>query len=626
MKTNRRKIAFLLPAVIIISCWVSAVHAAPQTANISGEIQSLTIDPPRFTGDVWMGGRIVVGGQSVIIPRNLLLDLPANRLSLKQLFDQSPNPACVTAGQSGLAKADTCLGGGPHPAGFATIAANILDSNNVIAGDVYIEKGKEIVAGRVTYVNHSGGWFRVNGRPNHSTTGTMIRLNDPTRRHTIQKGTGCVAGNTVNCSPDPRFTLDPDNYTAAFVSGVPACIPSTVTRTFSDVLDLNNNSNTTEKLTAKGLSDGTGDILCPETNRTVNAGKPMQDSRRYAPIRLGDNITAEGNYEEMNGIRFLSAHTLRVSDALTTRNVSTQPDYMFIEEAFMDMAGFQNQRLRTLFIGFTTLPSDVLIWSLHRDPKNNEPHEFPLGSVRGCEAADPGTCAGQGLAGGADIFRIRHDVDFVKGADPKLNPCAHINGDPRFPSVCPGGGTIGEMFGILSPIPREIQARTGHKLKYPDLITLDIRGRKATNGQYLFPFGIGLGGIDVPNFAEINLNKMAMPTLFEGLPWLLDRRLSPGGCNGPCEASAQPAYPFPISGIDPRKAESTLPVGSYNDPVYTARTLTNVRNRILSYTTETPPGSGTYKPDGNNTVLSLPAAPPARGIPVVKPVPLVCTP
>ena len=43
----------------------------------------------------------------MVIPRNLLIDLPANRLTLQQLFAQAP-PACLANGETGLAKADRC--------------------------------------------------------------------------------------------------------------------------------------------------------------------------------------------------------------------------------------------------------------------------------------------------------------------------------------------------------------------------------------------------------------------------------------------------------------------------------------------------------------------------------------
>jgi hypothetical protein len=361
--------------------------------------------------------------------------------------------------------------------------------------------------------------------------------------------------------------------------------------------------------------DGTGDPLCPDTNRAVG---PVADSTRFAPIMIGDHITADGNYEEVNGVRFLSAHTLTVNTALVTRNVPGQPDYFIFAEAFMDGPGFENERARTLFIGFTTLsPARVNLWSLHYDPQENAPHEFPLGSVAGCDlAAGAGTCTNQGIGAIAgDIFKIRHDVDFIEQLngrliDPRLDPCAQLRAGGF--SVCPGGGTFPELFGILSPIPHEIIGRTQRRIDAlraqasgtPMPAAIDIQGNDAPWGEYLFPFGIGLGGISLPEFVAIDLNKVLAPYEFEGLPWNLDRRLGPGGCDEVlgCEPDPQPLCPFPYSELDPRFQAQT-PAGAYADHAYTFSPLTFARDRILSFVDANlnPPFF-----DGDFTVLALP--------------------
>lgn len=609
-QSRQQQCAWLLALVALVIFSSGRVQA--QTAShapIVGEIERITLNSPK---DVWSGGVIVVGGQNIIIPRNLLIDFPANRMTLQQAYNQAP-PGCLARAESGLAKADFC--NTLHTGALATIAANRTSAGNTIAGDVYIQKGTEAVKGVVTYINYTDGYFRLNGNANDPNTGVMVRLNDPGNRHTVQQGSGCLAG-SVNCSADPRFTLDRDNYTSVFSSGMPVCIPSTVPRSFVDTLDVDVDGDTTETLTTQSSASGTGDLLCPSTNRTPDL--IVADSRRFAPIQLGDNLNAEGNFETINGVRFLSAHTTMVSRALGTRNAPGQPDYIFLDEAFVDAPGFQNQRARSLFIGFASFlgTTDVMIWSVHYDPGANAAHEFPLASVIGCDnAAGAGTCSAQGLTGaGANIWRIRHDVDFVAPATiPKLNPCSHLRADPRFAATnpCPNGGTFAEQFTVLSPIPHEIQARTGRKFadSTGTLKTIDILGNTATNGQYLFPFGIGLGGIDIPNFAEIDINLLDTPTSFSGIPWNLDRRLSPGGCVGGCEATAQPLSPFPFEILDPR-TQAGLPTTSVNDPNYTASTLTSASNRVLSFVD---PKIGNF--DGNNTILAWPPVnPPLQAI------------
>jgi len=594
----RGRFTALAAALLSLAAFAPRAQAAPTGATIVGEIQGFTIDNPT---DVYSGGTIVVGGKAVILPRNLLLDLPANRLTLQQLYAQAP-ANCLAVAQTGLAKTDVSSCNPRGAAGIATITANRMDNGNVIAGDVFIQKGLELVTGAITYIDYAQGYFRIDGTPNSTTddlTGTMVRINDPTSRHTIQVGLGCAGG--PNCSPDPRFTLDPDNYVNVFATGYPWCIPSTVSRTFADVLGLG-------ATTAQAATNGAGDVLCPQSNRppfqqspdpilTPATGPVAADSRLFAPLKVGDRITAEGNLETIAGTTFLSAHTTQIALALRTRNVADQPDYIFLDEVELDAPGFENQRARSLIIGYSTLPSDVVLWTLHRDPLNNEIHEFPWASSAGCEiAAGPGSCALQGAFGNPNrdlIWKVRHDVDFILQGAAQLDesPCAHIRNDPRLASlnVCPGAafdgrGPFEEEFAILSPMPREVQARTGHGLANPGLVTLDVNGAQATNGQYLFPFGVGLGGIAFPEFNEIDLNQMQKPFNFSGIPWMMDRRLSPGGCINGCESTPQPLDPFPYDGQDPRtQSNPPPPTGAWFDVNYTATPLSNVSNRILSF-------------------------------------------
>jgi hypothetical protein len=611
MKRRRSQLRFwgtLGPILAVLAFgWVAGAQAQVAIKiPLVGEIQQLTVNANDPAG-IYAGGVIVVNGQNVILPRNLLIDLPANRLTLQQIFDQAPE-ACVALGQSGLAKGDSCNTSGMG--GIATISANRTSSGNVIAGDVLIDKGLEAASGIVTFINHTDGYFRLNGNPGDDTTGVMVRLNDPGARHTIQQGAGCLPG-APNCSADPRFTLDGDNYTNRFTTGYPLCIASTVT----GIGARNVGSDPT----------GVGDPFCPVTNRTVNNGSPVDDSRLFAPILLNDHVIAEGNFETVNGVRFLSSHSTRVSVALSTKPDLNQPDYLFMEEVFVDSMGFNNLRARTLFIGFATLNTDMRIWSRHWDPVTNDVHHFPLASVRGCDGAagTAGTCGGVGLVpgGGGNIFKIRYDVDFdptIITKKPELYPCANLRNDPEWAAdnICPDGGlTVAENFAILSPTPHEIMVRSRKKTDSEKqggtaLITSDIQGRTdAKNGEYIFPMGINLGGIETPEFVEIDLAGTGTPWLFSGVPWNLDRRLGPSGClnAGVCEGSPQPLDPFPFEILDPRSQATNLPVGPYSDPNFINGTLPNVRDRIFSFVN----GAG----DFTSTVLAWPPAnPPATPI------------
>ena len=587
--------------MVIVSMGREALGAAVQTP-VMGLIERIVVDNP---ADLWSGGSIKVGGQTLIVPRNLLIDLPANRLTLQQILEQAP-PACQALGETGLSWTDACLQG--EPGGFATIAANQRRDGLIVAGDIFIQRGIELLSGTITYISYSGGYFRVNGTAGDPNTGTLVRLNDPDSRHTIQQGPGCDPALGPNCSADPRFTLDANNYTNTFTTGYPLCIPSTLLRggpvassTGSDLL-------------------GIGDALCPDTNRSVNngVGEMVQEATRFAPIKLGDKITAEGNYETVNGVTFLSSHTTMVNTAMMTPDSPGVPDYFIPAEVFVDVPGFQNERARSLIIGFTTRrPGRVNIWSLHYDPVTNALHEFPFASSEGCDiAAGAGTCTSQGIQpGGWDIFKVLYDVDFIlfnagTGIKPKLSPCAHLRAGGF--DVCPNGGTFAEEFAILSPAPHEIIGRSQNRIDamealanddIPMAVTADVNGNETLWGEYLFPFGIGLGGISTPEFVEIDLNNLTSPFIFEGIPWNLDRRLSPAGCDGACEATPQPLCPFPASELDPRTQAGT-PTGSYSDPAFTNSSLSAANNRIFSFVDGT---LGLF--DGNATLLDpLPPA------------------
>ena len=122
---------------------------------------------------------------------------------------------------------------------------------------------------------------------------------------------------------------------------------------------------------------------------------------------------------------------------------------------------------------------------------------------------------------------------------------------------------------ILSPAPREIIAETVHSTELnPGVVTLDINGLLATNGQYLTPIGIGH-----PEMGEVNLARFDQPLVFAGIPWNLDRRLGVGGCPATgCEPITGPGSiplgdlglgPFPFSELDPRlNANAPLPLGA----------------------------------------------------------------
>lgn len=564
-------------SLTILMLFISAISGgkvpampAQTMAPITGEIEAITITNP---ADVWSGGIMTVGGQDIILPANLLINLPNDFQTLQQLFTNAP-AACLATKETGLAKSDKC--NSRATGAQVSILANRTDSGNVIAGVVDIFKALETVNGTVTYIDYNNGFFRLNGISGDPTTGVMVRVNDPpvgpaplAGRHTIQQGPGCAPGNTLNCSPDVRFKIDPDNYTFCYVTGYPACIPSTA-----------NGAN----------ANGTGDPNCPATNRPpitdITTSNPFAfppvaaDSRHFAPVTLGDPVKADGSFETIGGVKFFSAWSVRVLVDLTTRttdslgnNDPTQPDYLIINDSSWDGPAYPAGRVRGRLLTNSTVrislagvivgTADIDYFSVHYDPVNNAPHEQILYTTQFNKQF------------GAVIFNAATGVsdsqvkmDFFPGAKILGNePCLALLGQepkatgiPVFPGInisnyCISGSDAVSNFNLMVPVFREVMARSTRQriTTGGGLAAIDIHGRPSQSGQYKLPTNINYGA-----FEDINLGMGKFPVQFSGTPWLMDRRLSPNGCVGACGGNPQPLTPFPFEGVDPRTIAPTF--------------------------------------------------------------------
>jgi hypothetical protein len=614
--TSHRENVFkhILYAINFVLFTATSANAAV-LSNIGGEVERIIVNDPT---DTWSGGIIVVSGRNMIVPRNLVFDLPANRMTLQQFFVNAPaacsadtNPADGIPDETGLAKGDNCNSSGTGA--IIGALANKTNAGDIVAGEIMLEKATETVTGIVSYVNYDQGYFRVNGIVGDPTTGAMIRINDPEARHTTQTGAGC-AGSFSNCSADTRYGVDPDNYTFGAATGYPMCIPSTVARGPFD-FDTNNDGTidpvTETGLTAQAAADGTGDILCPMANHVAGTTAGVAaDSRVFAPVQIGDHVGADGNFERIDGVQFLSAHTATVHVGLSTAQTPLQPDYMIFDEVGWDIPGYQNRRVRDLLIGFSTLQNpSVDIFGLYYDPANNAVEELVFATTFGCDAvAGLGTCTAAGLVlGGGSIFKIIHDVDFVEaqlGTLPtaRRSPCQHLNAayanggvpnaDGIFDVVDPKGRcsnpiTIGKEFEVLTTVTRDLIGRSRHKHTLaPWVVTLDFQGRESQNGEYLNPVGIGH-----PEFVEIDLAAVDTAYIFAGTSWSFDRRLGPGGgCDGeltcdtttPVGDTSMALDPFPFSDLDPGTQAGAPSPGGTGVPLVPGYGALQ-RNRTLSY-------------------------------------------
>ena len=199
-------------------------------------------------------------------------------------------------------------------------------------------------------------------------------------------------------------------------------------------------------------------------------------------------------------MQFLSAHTVKVFADVTTQNLPTQPDYMIFNEVGWDAPAYPSSRVGARFLGATTLhDSQVDIFSVHYDTAN-VPHEIPLETT----ANNPENGAVVFLGVPTGTFDTVLNVDFTKGIGPEagLAPCPDLitGGVPGISAFCSNPSTLLQNFRLMSPVAREVVGRNRHKTTLnPGVVTRDIRGNAAPNGQYLTPVGIeypGMAGID----------------------------------------------------------------------------------------------------------------------------------
>ena len=299
------------------------------------------------------GGTLRLRGIDVTLPRNLLVTMPGQYLTLQDLF-RGPAGGAVQA-SSGLALEDPTP---PRLPFEAELQGNIV-GGQYIAGVARISQGAlHVGSGVIQAIDGARGELRV-GAPG-GATGARVRLNDPKGIYGQANGDGAKAALPL----DQRFSLDPDNSPVHARTGFPVCI-----------------------------ARGAGDALCPAANRpadpaarrytcgTVSAeplapALPGCDPSRPAPLRVGDHVAHVGMLvPDPAGGFVIVAHGLEAEVGVYT-SPGAEPVYVFIEEALMGTLGQpfadvpQEETSRVRIVGFTTDPSRPVDISLIDSGRN----------------------------------------------------------------------------------------------------------------------------------------------------------------------------------------------------------------------------------------------------------------
>ncbi len=465
MLVPRRMVKIALALLALVGggpAWAQLpLQPAGSPFDMTGFLESATLDAP---GDLLAGGTLKVNGTSIIVPRNTILQMPALALTWQQVFALAPAPYGPL--QTGLAKHDS-------PAPLSTYEVHVQGNrigNRHIAGLVFLSQlGLNSGQGFINFMDYANGELRVGGVIGDPTTGTRLRINDPSGRF--------APAYTL----DPRFTIDTDNPTIRSATGYPMGFPHFDPAVQDDPL-IPQGNRPKDALTGLYLTSFT--MPKPGSGITPNAFLA-------APFQVGDLITYSGCLMKDGpqpsagplpaagrAATYVAAHTLIANVGIYTFPGSN-PAYVAVDVMLLGVGGIpingipQEATTRTRFEGFCTDPSRVVdLFGIDVDACSSNTGDRSWGT----SDVDQGPAAG-----GAVLGRWR------------FRPPSKVAAMPA--------------TGVFLPATREMRAvlRGAYTAAAPV-----ISGNGLITGQYhapifefLFPENLGVGNPPVPlNFNE----------------------------------------------------------------------------------------------------------------------------
>ncbi len=371
MRTSKKRIDRNAIAIVIglLFCGGAVgVEAQTPTPSFSlvGHLEQLDVTN---LADPLSAGSMVVNGVRVTLPKNLLIKMPGQYLTVHDLFrGKHPGkaPALALASKpSGLALSDPApnkpampfevhvignIVGGQYVAGWASISQLELNSG----------------AGFIQFIDYATGALFVG--PQGGPPAAKVRINDPWGSYgkpNSAKGVGSAM--------DDRFAADPGNAPIVSQTGFPMCIPSTAAGD-SDC-----------PLTNRGQGGNERRFTCgPVAVDPTAPARPTCQSSKKAPLVVGDYITYAGMLtQEATGQWFVAAHAVSSLMGIYT-SPGANPAYVIIEEAIVGTVGApfpapndnQEETSRFRIVGFTTDPTRrvevFVIDTVQADPSEQE--------------------------------------------------------------------------------------------------------------------------------------------------------------------------------------------------------------------------------------------------------------
>lgn len=207
--------------------------------TILGFIQNASVSDancPELPAAQW-GGTAVINGVSILIPCNMIVQMPAATFTWSELFDATiirttrASPASLRLAERNQPR----IGDFAYPSIEMQVVGNIVGGRHIGALVYISQQSLNSGAGYVSGFDHANGVIYLAASPGGAAQ-VRLQINDVNGR--FSKGQ----------TPDNRFNVDDENPTIRAITGYPMCIPRLDPATGGD------------------------DPLCPQRNRPLAAG------------------------------------------------------------------------------------------------------------------------------------------------------------------------------------------------------------------------------------------------------------------------------------------------------------------------------------------------------------------
>jgi hypothetical protein len=298
------------------------IHGFDET----GFIQDATVsadnsDCPDVTQDNRLGGTVTINNTKIVVPCNMVVQLPANTMTWADMIHGGPS----------LALKDS-----PYPSFEIRVVGNIVAGKHMAALMFASQQSANTASGTISKIDYDTGRIHVDtGDPANPA---VVEINDPNGRFGRQQ------------SPDPRFSVDDQNPTIHAATGYPMCVPRTDPATAEDPLcpQINRPKPVGAARHCRNFTDAgvvplpaSGELSAPQPNdefcqkfvmpSTADRAAGDPDPSQQAPFEVGDQITYSGTLVHDPAGDYISAHTIEANVGIYTQP-GTQPAYVAIGE------------------------------------------------------------------------------------------------------------------------------------------------------------------------------------------------------------------------------------------------------------------------------------------------------